>query len=723
MEKTLPQVLIDLIDAPKLPVVGLSPDRRWLLVAQPSDLPPIAELARRELRLAGLRLDPLNWGKGRGGHFAKLSLLEVDGGKEHSIEGFPRGARIAAAVWSPVAAHLACYLQDERACRLWLVDVASARARPLGDDRLNAVAGTPFQWHPDGRSLICRFVPPAHEPLPEPAPNVAPIVQENVGRSTPGRTFQDLLRNEQDAVLFDHYLSSQLARVDLDGRVTPLAQPGAFTAADPSPDGQWLLVERLCRPYSYVVPASRFPRRIEVWSPDGGTTRLIADLPLADDVGVAMDAVRRGPRQVHWRADAPCDLAWWKTRRERLWRLRPDRAGAAPELVLDRSFEDRYGDPGMPLTKRNRAGERVLLRGPGGCVYFAGGGDSPEGSRPFVDRFDLGTRQATRLWQCEFPFYESAVAFLDDARTLLVTQQESLAAPPNCFVRDLSRGPLRPLTRFPHPTPQLKEARRELLRYKRADGLECTARLHTPPGWTEDDGPLPALVWAYPREFKNAELAGQLTDSPHRFVRVFPYSPLLWLTQGYAVLEGPTLAIVGEGSKEPNDTHLEQLVAGAQAAIDEVVRRGVADPRRIAVGGHSYGAAMAASLLAHCDLFCAGIAQSGAYNRTLTPFGFQYEERTLWQSPDAYARLSPFYHADKIRRPLLLIHGQADENSGTYPMQSERFYQALKGLGKTARLVLLPHEGHGYEARESIVTVVGEVWAWMEKHVKAATRN
>jgi dipeptidyl aminopeptidase/acylaminoacyl peptidase len=814
MEQSLPQTLLDLIDAPKLPIVSLSPDRRWLLVAQPSGLPPIADLARRELRLAGLRLDPLSWGRSRGGHYTTLSLLEIDGGRERQVEGFPRGAKIAAAVWSPDAAHLACYVQEERGCTLWLVEVAAAQARQLSHDRLNAAASTPFQWHPDGHSLVCRFVPPAQQPMPEPGPNLTPVAQENVGRRAPGRTFQDLLKNEQDAALFDHYLTSQLARVDLEGRVAPLSQPGIFTASDPSPDGNWLLVETLRRPYSYTVPASRFPRRVEVWpqggTPQGGTpwrrqdaaegramrassptstaapngtltpARLVADLPLADDVGVAMDCVRRGPRQVHWRADAPCELAWveaqdegdaekdaevrdrlfqlnvgaegaprptadlsmrfagvtwgdgelallrerwWKTRRERLWRLRPDRAGAAPELLLDRSFEDRYGDPGMPLTERNRAGERVLVRGPGDCVYLAGGGDSPKGSRPFLDRFDLGTRQTTRLWQCEFPYYEAAVAFLDDARTLLVTQQESLDAPPNCLVRDLSRGTARPLTRFPHPTPQLKEARRELLRYKRADGLLCTARLHTPPGWTENDGPLPTLVWAYPREFKSAELAGQLTDSPHRFARVFPYSPLLWLTQGYAVLEGPTLAIVGQREKEPNDTYIEQLVAGAQAAVDEVVRRGVADPKRIAVGGHSYGAAMAASLLAHCDLFCAGIAQSGAYNRTLTPFGFQYEERTLWQSPESYARLSPFCHADKIRRPLLLIHGQADENAGTYPMQSERFFQALKGLGKTTRLVLLPHEGHGYEARESIVTVVSEVFAWLEKHVRGRTET
>jgi dipeptidyl aminopeptidase/acylaminoacyl peptidase len=226
------------------------------------------------------------------------------------------------------------------------------------------------------------------------------------------------------------------------------------------------------------------------------------------------------------------------------------------------------------------------------------------------------------------------------------------------------------------------------------------------------------LMWAYPREFKSAKAAGQVTGSPYRFVRVSSSSPLLFLAAGFAVLDNPTMPIVGEGDDEPNDKYVEQLVASAKAAVDEVVRRGVAERGRIAIGGHSYGAFMTANLLAHSDLFSAGIARSGAYNRTLTPFGFQAEERTYWQAPEVYFEMSPFMHVDEISEPILLIHGQMDNNSGTHPMQSERFYNAVKGHGGTARLVMLPHESHGYRARESIMHMLWEMTNWLQEHVK-----
>ena len=167
-----------------------------------------------------------------------------------------------------------------------------------------------------------------------------------------------------------------------------------------------------------------------------------------------------------------------------------------------------------------------------------------------------------------------------------------------------------------------------------------------------------------------------------------------------------------------HDTFLEQIVAAAQAAIDKAASMGVADPERVGVGGHSYGAFMTANLLAHCDLFGTGVARSGAYNRTLTPFGFQAERRPLWEAPEIYFKVSPFMHADKIDEPLLLIHGMMDNNSGTYPMQSERLYAAIKGNGGSARLVMLPAESHGYRARESVLHVLAEMIDWFDRHLK-----
>jgi dipeptidyl aminopeptidase/acylaminoacyl peptidase len=337
-----------------------------------------------------------------------------------------------------------------------------------------------------------------------------------------------------------------------------------------------------------------------------------------------------------------------------------------------------------------------------------------------VDALDLGTLVTTRLWRSEAPTYETPVALLDDGGRRLITRRESPQEPPNYFVRTLETGKLEPLTEFLHPHPQLSEVHKELIHYERGDGVKLTGTLYLPPGHESEDGPLPTLMWAYPIEFKSADAAGQVTDSPYQFDRIGWWSPLVWLTQGYAVLDDPKLPIVGEGDVEPNDSYVSQLVAGAEAAVAEVVRRGVADPDRIAIGGHSYGAFMTANLLAHSDLFRAGIARSGAYNRTLTPFGFQAEERTLWQAPDIYFKMSPFMHAEKVNEPLLLLHGEADNNSGTYPMQSERFYNALKGLGAITRLVMLPHESHGYQARESVLHMTWETHRWLEEYVKGA---
>jgi dipeptidyl aminopeptidase/acylaminoacyl peptidase len=501
----------------------------------------------------------------------------------------------------------------------------------------------------------------------------------------------------------------------------------------------------------------------------------MADLPPAEEVPLGISAVPTGPREFSWRADAANTLCWaeardggdpkrpaevrdvvsclaapfdaeprvvaktalrldsvrwgsdrlalvsewwWENRKTRTWVIDPSAPATEPVLLFDRSFEDRYSDPGAPVLRETPQGTRVLLTADGGrTIFLSGAGASPEGDRPFLDRLNLETRATARMFHSQPPHFELAAAVLDADRGVILTRRESATAPPNFFVRDLSAGIDRALTRFPHPQPQLLNVYKEQTRYERDDGVTLTGTLYLPPGTKPEHGPFPMLMWAYPQEFKSAAAAGQVTDSPHRFVRTSPSSPLLWLVHGYAVLDDPSPPIVGEGDAEPNDTYVTQLVAGAKAAVDEAVRRGVADRDRIAIGGHSYGAFMTANLLAHSDLFRAGIARSGAYNRTLTPFSFQAEERTFWQAPQVYMEMSPFTHAPTITEPILLVHGEADNNSGTFPMQSERFYASLKGLGGRARLVLLPHESHGYRARESLMHVAYETTRWLDKYV------
>ncbi len=778
--RTPPQILVDIIDRPPTPQVRVSPDRQWLLILQRPSLPSIAELAAPELRLGGLRFQPRNHGPSRRRTLAGLELLRIADSVRRPIRGLPEEPRLDHVRFSPDGSHIAFTHTRADGIELWVAEVESGEARPLTGAVLNLAADVEPEWLADSRSLVCALLPTERAAPPEPpAVPAGPVIQESLGVEAPARTYQDLLASPHDEALFEHHLTSRLAKIDLDGGITPLGAPGLLWSYDPSPDGTHLLVEILHRPFSYQRPARWFPTRVEIWSAAGELVRRVADLPLRESIPIAFGSVATGPREFSWRADAAATLVWtealdggdagreaelrdrlfllaapfdgdplpwaklearyggitwgrddlalvyawwWKTRNIRVSRLRPGTPEAPPELLIDRSWEDRYNDPGEPLTTVDDRGRPVLLTGDGGrSLYFVGDGASPEGDRPFFDVYDLESRETRRRFRSQAPYYERPIRLLDGAGGRLLTRRESVSEPPDYFVRDLgSDRELRRLTDFPHPTPELQGLGKELIRYPRADGVPLTATLYLPPGYEAGDGPLPAVVWAYPEEFKSADAAGQVTDSPYRFDRVGWWSPLLWLTQGYAVLDDPSMPIIGEDDEEPNDSFRRQLVMSAEAAVAELERRGVAERGRIAIGGHSYGAFMTANLLAHSDLFAAGVARSGAYNRTLTPFGFQAEERSLWQAPEVYFAMSPFMHAEKIEEPLLLIHGAVDNNSGTFPMQSERFYNALKGHGATVRLVMLPHESHGYRARESVLHMLWETHGWLERYVGKA---
>ncbi|MEN1926190.1 S9 family peptidase [Luteimonas qiangzhengi] len=782
-----PPELQAIVDAPTAPQMMLSPRRDIIAFVQTPSLPGIDVVAQPELRLAGTRINPRTYSQSRFSFGTDLSLQPVDGGEAQPVQGLPQPLALASLSWSPDQHHIAFTHIDSRAgaVELWLVDVQTLSARRLITQPLNAVSGRGFDWMPGGDRLLVQLRPAGQGNAPQSdGVPTGPNIQETGpgGEITQLRTYQDLLANEHDAQVFEHYLRSQPAIVALDGSVTPLGSPDLYIGIAASPDGQHLLSQRIERPFSYQVPYWSFPRRIEVRdAATGAVVHEVASLPLIEGLPSGRDAVATGVRRIEWRADAPATLVWaeaqdggdpaidvavrdsvfahaapfndaptkladlgyryrgatwgngdlalidefwWRDRQTRQWRIAPDHPQRAPELLFDRSSEDRYGDPGSPVLVADAAGNSRLLTSPdGSSLFLIGNGASPEGDRPFVDRFDLGSKETTRLFHSQAPYLERPATLLNNAGTRVLLTRESPVEPTNIYVLDLSTDAAEPvaLTDFPHPTPQLRDVNKEQIRYIRDDGVELTGTLYLPAGYdAERDGPLPTLMWAYPREFRSADAASQVIGSPHAFNRISYWGPLGFLARGYAVLEGPAMPIVGEGDAEPNDTYIKQLVASAQAAVDEVVRRGVADPNRIAVGGHSYGAFMTANLLAHSDLFRAGIARSGAYNRTLTPFGFQAEERNYWDAKDTYLTMSPFHHADLINEPMLIIHGEDDNNSGTFPMQSERMFAAMKGMGGQARLVMLPNESHGYRARESILHMLYETDAWLEEHVKQA---
>jgi dipeptidyl aminopeptidase/acylaminoacyl peptidase len=776
-----PEVLAEVVDAPFTPVISVSPDRSTILILHRSGLQGIDEISQPELRIAGLRVNPRTYGPSRVRYYYdKLTFRALEGGAERVATGLPKSPKISTTRWSPDGSHIAMLLTFADRLELWVVEVASATASRLLDKRINDTYSNTLEWMPDSTAVVVTVVPDDHsEPPKATTVPTGPVIQENLGRKAPARTYQDLLANAHDEAVFEHYATAQLVRAGLDGTVTALGDPGIIDLFSPSPDGRYILVQEVRKPFSYTVPAWRFPLAIEVWDRGGRTVKSVSELPLADDVPVPFGSVRTGVRRVEWRADADAtlllvealdggdagveaelrdrlsllaapfeadprhlvdidlryrgtywgtdDLAlisswWWKTRAAKVWHVRPGDPDAEPSLALDYSFEDRYNDPGRPMLEPTSRGTRVLVTAnDDATIFLSGEGASPEGDRPFLDEMNVETHTTTRLFRSQAPLYEEPVILLDSEKRLLMTEREAKDSQPNYWIRNLEDGSQTQITTFPHPNPQFADVQKEMIRYTREDGVELTATLYLPAGYdAANDGPLPMLMWAYPQEFKSSDAAGQVTGSPHRFVRVTYWSPMLWLARGYAVLDDPAMPIVGEGDEEPNDTFVEQLVSSAQAAVDEVVRRGVADPERLAIGGHSYGAFMTANLLAHSDLFSAGIARSGAYNRTLTPFGFQAEERTVWQAPEIYFAMSPFMHAEKVNEPILLIHGEADNNSGTYPLQSERFYGALKGLGATVRLCMLPHESHGYRARESIMHMLWEMSEWMDRYVKGA---
>ena len=415
---------------------------------------------------------------------------------------------------------------------------------------------------------------------------------------------------------------------------------------------------------------------------------------------------------------------WTRTRM-----IDPDKAGDAGRVIWDRSAQDRYGDPGVPVMKTLASGERVILQ-KGDTIFLRGAGASNKGDFPFLAKFDLETLKSERVFQAADGTYEEVDAVLSDDGSKFLTRYETPNDVPNYYVRQAGSAEKTAVTHFADPAPELRGIQKQLVRYKRDDGVDLSFTLYLPPecGSVDDKGampchkagvPMPTIVWAYPLEFSDASTAGQVSGSQFRFTTMSGISELFLVTQGYALLDSATMPVVGDPDTM-NNTYVEQITASAKAAIQKAAEMGVTDPNRVGVGGHSYGAFMTANLLAHTSLFKAGVARSGAYNRSLTPFGFQSERRTFWEARDMYIKVSPFAFADKIKTPILLIHGEADDNSGTFPIQSERMYQAIKGNGGIVRYVTLPYEAHGYQGRESVEHVHWEMVTWFDKWVKNA---
>ncbi len=755
------------------PLMLFGPDGHHILLADRPSYPGIEELSEPKLKLAGRLINPNTFTPHGHRGYLNPRVRDIRSDEIRPLTGLPEGAYLRYFNWSPNGTRIAFCLVTATGLQLWTCSSEALACRPLGAaDINNSLGGSPFDFISDDQFIVRRRPEGAAPPEAVGKP-IGPIVQESSGREGSNRTYTNLLQTQQDAALFRYYSNGQFYRYDaLTDEERKWGPEGIAAGLSASPNKAYFLATFVTEPFSFNVPYDKFADRVEILDREGERVRVLERRPSMEHLPPAFGSVITERRRFSWRSDHPAQLYWlqaldggdpreeaeyrdqfyyldapftgepkesiklplrfgavrwcrgdfalavdwvWKERRQITRRWWPDEPDRTPEILFDINWEDNYNDPGTFISISDRTGHsRLLTRDGGGSLLLTGAGHGPQGTRPFLDSYDIESGDTTRLWQSTPPYFERPLFFLDEQPEQFILAREEITERPNYFLRHLGTGEETQLTAFEHPYPQLRDANYEKLHYEREDGVKLSGDLHTPKSFRPgEDAPLPILLWAYPQEYKDAGNAGQLTTSPHQFTRISPLSPLPFLAAGFAVFDDFAMPIVGEGDEEPNESFIEQVRLNAQAAVSKLIEIGVADAARIYVGGHSYGAFMTAHLLAHTSLFAGGIARSGAYNRTLTPFGFQAEERSLWEVPETYIRLSPFMHADKIDAPLLLIHGEEDSNSGTYPVQSRRLFKALNALGKTARLCILPYEDHSYAAEESILHMLWEMEQWM----------
>lgn len=780
--QTPPESIRNLVETPLAPAVQIDSKGENVILFYRNQYKSIAELSETEMRLAGLRINPKTSIGSRTVFYNNLKVKSTKEKEPKQVSGLPQNGRYSNFTLSSDEKYLAFLNTTSEKSEVWIVEIEKAQAKKLSSLPVNASIGSALTWFRNSQALLVKTIPDNRQELintTEAVPT-GPTISVSDGQKAQNRTYQDLLKDANDEFNFEQLVRSAIFKVDLNGNASPFLPPDLYSSLSFSPDGSYLMVNTIQKPFSYLVTYHRFPFATNIYDTDGNFITTVNEVSLDEVRPKGFMATRLGKRSMQWRADKPATLFWaealdggdpemevdyrdavyqlsapftgkadlvfktinrfsgitwgtdsmaigtdywWNTRNTKTYLFNPSNPNEEPVLVFDRNYEDRYADPGRFVTTRNQYNRQVLELDKNEA-FLIGDGFTAEGQYPFIDKINLNTLKTSRIYQSSYTdkFENIYSSGSDIKKGNILVRIESPTEYPNYYFRNIKRkNKLSQITYFENPFQSIQDVHKEVIKYKRADGVDLEATLYLPADYDiKKKEKLPMILWAYPREFKSKSSAGQSTTNPNRFIYPHYGSPIYWVTRGYVVLDNADFPIVGEGGTEPNDSFIPQLVANAEAAINAVDAMGYIDRNRIGVGGHSYGAFMVANLLSHSDLFAAGIARSGAYNRTLTPFGFQREERNYWEAPEIYNTMSPFMSAHKMKAPLLLIHGADDNNSGTYPMQSERYFNALKGLGATARLVMLPKESHGYSAKESILHMLWEQDQWLEEYVKNA---
>ncbi|UAB74644.1 S9 family peptidase [Mesoflavibacter sp. SCSIO 43206] len=766
--------ILELADADLAPGVQIDSKGEHMVLLYRNQYKSIEELSETELRLAGLRINPVTNIGSRTNYYTNLKVKQVKDKEAKQVKGLPDNARLSNFSWSPDESLIACLNTTPKGVEVWIVNIENANAYKISNANVNANMRSTINWFKDNKHLLVKMLPNDRKELINTATAVpsGPTVSVSDGAKAQNRTYQDLLKTPNDEFNFEQLARSEIKKLSINGEVTDFLDADMYRGISFSPDGNYIMVTKIKRPFSYLVTYSRFPSESNIYDVNGNFVKTVNNVPLDEVRPKGFMATRTGKRSMQWRSDKPATIVWaealdkgdpevkvdyrdvvyqldapfngqpkeilktkqrfsgirwgndnvaiafdywWNTRNLKTYLFNPTTAEA--KIISDRNYQDVYSDPGDFVSSKNKYGSYTLTIY-GDNLYLMGDGYSKEGQFPFIDEYNIKTGKTKRLYKSKYTDKLESLNFaIDMKKGDILVRIESKTDYPNYYIRNIKKNKLTAITDFDNPFKSLESVDKRVINYKRNDGLDLEGTLYLPLDYKEGEK-YPMILWAYPREYKDKASASQSTANPNEFVYPYWGSPIYWVTKGYVVLDDAAFPIVGEGNKEPNDTFITQLVANAKAAIDAVDNLGYIDPNKVAVGGHSYGAFMTANLLSHSNLFAAGIARSGAYNRTLTPFGFQSEERSYWEAPEIYNTMSPFMNADKMKTPLLLIHGVADNNSGTYPLQSERYFNALKGLGAPVRLVMLPKESHGYRAKESIMHMLWEQDQWLEKHVK-----
>jgi dipeptidyl aminopeptidase/acylaminoacyl peptidase len=779
--KKPPQEITNIIENSVNRNVVISGKGNFMAVLQKPAYSSIKELSSPLLKLAGLRINPANNTNIQSSYYADFYIKNINTAEEFKISGLPKDALIGNLSFSPDENRIAFSLKRDKTVQLWVAYLPTKEAQRLSNFSLNDTYGKVYEWASHGETILAKFIVDNRRELVINDIPSGPVIMENLGKTGISKSHPDLLKNPTDELLFDYYLSSQLKIVYLNGMVVNFNRPGIYKDFNFSPDGNMVMVSTIEKPYSYTVPIDRFPYHTEIFDKYGKLVKKLSQTPLSDLLPAGFDAVIKGPREYQWRSDKPqtyiwveaqdegdpskrfsirdiiymqevgsdrvsklaqCYLRfhsivwgddqialvterWFKTRGERRVFIKPSNPAYRVNL-WDRYYEDRYSDPGKFATVKNEFNRDVLLLSynqlrrvadPNNVnIFSVSEGASPYGDQPFILQFNVKTKLTDTIFRSKAPYYEKPLFF--DNKEKLIISRESESEPANYFALDINGKRGKQLTYFPNPNLESLSVLKKQLTYKRSDNLMLSSTIYIPKKHAQGQGKLPVLMWTQPTGYKTNAAAGQVKGSPYQFIDVGWNSPLFWVTQGFIVMDNMAMPIVGESNDNPNDTFVAQLKDNASAAIKKLNEIGIADTKRIAIGGHGSGAFLTANLLAHTHLFTAAIARSGSYNRSLDAFGFQYEERTLWESPEVYQQLSPLNYADKIKAPTLLIHGEEDDQPETPALQSERFYNALTAHGTTSRLVILPKEAHNYTTKESVLHMLWEMDNWLKTYLQ-----